>query len=97
MDAKQEVDDIIRTCQSIEELRYIKVRSIRVNEWLWTRLYRGDSLRCDVPVKEIPGKSIALSMKIWAGVTVPVYRHKMKTPWMLVVTPVNNKDDRVYR
>ena len=38
-----------------------------------------------------------ISINIFCGIKVKVERHKMKTPWMLVVTPVNNKGDRIYR
>ena len=93
MNIQQEINDIITTCQSIEELRYIKVRQIRVN----TELY--DALR-STPydgVNVVKGFVYNISINIFDGVKVKVEHHKMVTPWMLIVTPVNNKSDRIYK
>lgn len=93
MNVQQEVNDIITTCQSIEDLRYIKVRQIRAN----TELY--DALRstpCD-GVNVVQEFVCNISINIFDGINVKVEHHKMKTPWMLIVTPVNNKSDRIYK
>lgn len=95
MNVQQEVNDIITTCQSIEELRHIKVRHIRANTELYDALY---STPCyGVNVEKRLGHFKHISINIFDGTKVKVEHHKMVTPWMLIVTPVNNKSDRIYR
>ena len=94
MNVKQEIEDIISTCENIEQLRYIKVRYIRVNH----ELYRALCMRLYDNVNFVYGfPKSRISINMFYGTKVKVERHKMKTPWMLVVTPVNNKGDRIYR
>lgn len=93
MNAQQEVNDIITTCQSIEGLRYIKVRQVRAN----TELYNALRSAPYNSVSVIKGFVDNISVNIFDGIKVRVEHHKMITPWMLIVTPVNNKSDRIYR
>lgn len=93
MNVQQEVDDIITTCQSIEDLRYIKVRQVRAN----TELYKALRSAPYNGVSVVKGFVNNISINIFDGIKVKVEHHKMKTPWMLIVTPVNNKSDRIYR
>lgn len=94
MNVQQELNDIISTCQSIEDLWYIKVRGIRMNPELYSQIEAG----CEYDIDDLEyTDGGSLFVRIWDDVKIKVFKHKMVTPWMLIVTPVNNKSDRIYR